>query len=114
MESTLIDVLLNVLLSDLYELLLEDALVPSDEPVNLSVFIQQPVNNVVASGTLPAVEAHSYPHVSSLTGFGLSKRNYLMAPLGNEGIVSLNCYFQLFRLEFELLAENKAWRIIEN
>lgn len=114
MKSTLIDVLLNVLLSDLDELLLKDALVPSNEPVNLSVFIQQPINNVVTSGTLPAIEAHSYPHVSSLIGFGLAKCNDLMAPLGDEGVVSLNCYFQLFRLEFELLAEDKAWRIIQN
>ena len=59
MKSTHVYVIFNIFVSNFNVFSCENALISSDEPVNFNILSEQSVNNVVASRTLPSVEAHS-------------------------------------------------------
>lgn len=79
-EACLVDIVGDILRGDNDIFLIEDALVASNESVDLCVLTQQTVDDVVSSWALPAIEANTNLNLLVLTALTISsKGDNLMA-----------------------------------
>jgi hypothetical protein len=108
--------MLDVLMGNVDPFLIEYALVASDEPEHLSVVSQQTQNDIMSAWTLPTVETHSDSYLSRLTAF--LESDYLVALLGNKGVLMLHSCFQFLCNKLEFLTKDqggifvKDWRVL--
>ena len=113
MESSLIDVVFYQFWSYFYIFFIEDTMIPSQKTIYFSIFSQQSINDVMATRTLPSVEADSNLDFFCFSCLSLPECHYLMAFLRKEGILSFDQKFELLCPEFQLFTEDDSWVIIK-